>query len=83
MPHGEHLLTRMHDSQIPVWENPEWQAFALAGHIAMPKMQVLKLQDRSPEAVGAFFGVSASFARNHLKRCKIHMEPSQPQKRRW
>lgn len=71
LPSQQHTLLRVSDSAIKIYENPEWQAYAFAGHIAMPRGQVLKLPTLAPEAVARFFGVSQEFARQHLKRCGL------------
>jgi IrrE N-terminal-like domain len=56
---------------VPAFCDPEWQAWALAGAILMPRRTVMSLPDHSPRSVAAAYRVSESFAAAHLRRLKI------------
>lgn len=65
------ILPRARREEIPVYQDPEWQAWTLAGCMIMPSKTLLMLDDLSPRNVGEIYGVSESFATAHLRRSKI------------
>jgi hypothetical protein len=66
------LLNRVSRDSIRPFEDPEWQAWALAGCLVAPPKAISMLQDVSVSAVAATFGVSEGMAQAHLKRLKLH-----------
>ena len=70
-PNAPLLLARVSSSTLKPYQNPEWQAWTLAGCLLMPRAAIRKLRDRSPRNVGRVFEVSEDFARAHLQRLKI------------
>jgi len=62
------LLNRLSRADIPAFEDPEWQAWALAGCIMMPFHHVKEImQPGNIDRVASVFGVSQSFARKHIE----------------
>jgi hypothetical protein len=61
---------------VPAFRDPEWQAWALAGSILMPRKTLAMLTKPDPVAVADAYIVSAQFAQAHLKRLKIIQEAS-------
>ena len=59
---------------VPPFRDPEWQAWALAGCILMPRRTLTRLALREPAVVAETYVVSAQFATAHLKRLKISQE---------
>jgi len=51
--------------------DPEWQAWALAGAILMPRRTIAMLPDRSPRSVADAFFVSQKFAEVRLERLAV------------
>lgn len=73
-PPGALVLRRGTWKEIPPFRNAEWQAWALAGAIAMPRRTLLQLGGRLTVArVASTYGVSEGFARAHLKRLKMEV----------
>ena len=70
-PEREFALTRVERAAVPAFSDPEWQAWALAGAILMPRRTVLQLADFSPANLAAVYQVSERFAAVRLKRLKI------------
>lgn len=68
---GELALRRAAWREVPAFKNAEWQAWAIAGSVAMPRRTLAMLPRVTVEIVAEVYGVSHSFARSHLKRLKI------------
>jgi hypothetical protein len=62
---------RLDRSRLAEASDPEWQAWALAGAILMPRRTIAMLADRSPRAVGEVFFVSQRFAEVRLERLAV------------
>lgn len=73
MPNRTHLLNRIRRCDLAPYEDPEWQAFALAGCLAVPRTTLTPLirQGYTVEQLSRTFGVSAKFIRSHLRRLKL------------
>ncbi len=56
---------------MPAFSDPEWQAWALAGAILMPRRTVAMLTDQSAHSVAATYHVSEKFAAVTLRRLGI------------
>jgi hypothetical protein len=65
------LLARVPSERIKPYCNSEWQAWALAGCVLMPRRTLEMLRSLSPVYVGQIYGVSEAFALAHLKRLKL------------
>jgi Zn-dependent peptidase ImmA (M78 family) len=72
-PHRDLLLARVRRGSIPAYRDPEWQAWALAGCILMPRRTVKMLPDRSLSSLAHIYGVSEEFAQSHLRRLKVEV----------
>ena len=48
--------------------DPEWQAWALAGSIGMPRQTIGMLNNPSASDISGAYGFSTDFASNHLRR---------------
>jgi len=70
-PNSEVLLRRVPAGSIKTFRNPEWQAWALAGCLAMPRRTLAMLDDASPSNVAGTYEMSEDFARGHLRRLKL------------
>jgi hypothetical protein len=70
-PQRRHLLQRVLDERIKVYENPEWQAWALGGCVLAPRTGIKTLPGAGVTELAEFFGVSSDFMRAHLRRLKI------------
>lgn len=70
-PLGAALLNRVRRDQVKAYEDPEWQAWALAGCLLMPRRALMQLKTNSVAAVAEHFGVSEAMARSHLRRFKL------------
>lgn len=53
---------------LPAFNDPEWQAWALAGAILMPRRTIAMLPDAAAQTVAAAYQVSEQFAAVHLRR---------------
>jgi hypothetical protein len=53
---------------VPAFNDPEWQAWALAGAILMPRRTIAMLPAPTPQALAAIYHVSEQFAAVHLRR---------------
>jgi len=62
------------DAPVPAFRDPEWQAWAFAGCILMPRRTLTMLAQLDTETVADAYIVSAQFAQAHLKRLKIFSE---------
>jgi uncharacterized protein DUF955 len=56
---------------LPAFNDPEWQAWALAGAILMPRRTITMLAHPTAQAVADTYQVSEQFAAVHLRRLKI------------
>lgn len=68
---GASVLRRAAWGQVPAFRNAEWQAWAFAGSVAMPRRTILMLDSINPGEVARVYGVSDAFAASHLKRLKL------------
>lgn len=73
-PERQHLLQRVLNSNIKVYENPEWQAWALAGCILAPRTAIELMPYAGVTELADVFEVSASMMMSHLRRLKIVRE---------
>jgi hypothetical protein len=64
-------LSRMRRGDLKPFEDPEWQAWALAGCILMPRTTLETLAGHSLQFVADTYGVSVAMLRSHLKRLKL------------
>jgi hypothetical protein len=62
---------RLDRRQLAEANDPEWQAWALAGAILMPRRTIAMLPDRSPRSVADAFFVSQKFAEVRLERLAV------------
>jgi len=68
-PHAELLLSRRtRRSEIQAFEDPEWQAWALAGCILAPRKTLDLIASPSIEQAAIIYGISEGMLRSHLKR---------------
>jgi IrrE N-terminal-like domain len=65
------LTTRLDRRRLAEASDPEWQAWALAGAILMPRRTIAMLPDRSPRSVADVFFVSQKFAEVRLERLEV------------
>jgi Zn-dependent peptidase ImmA (M78 family) len=65
------LTTRLERRRLAEASDPEWQAWALAGAILMPRRTIAMLPDRSPRWVADVFFVSQKFAEVRLERLAL------------
>ena len=65
------LTTRLDRRRLAEVSDPEWQAWALAGAILMPRRTIAMLPDRSPRWVADVFFVSQKFAEVRLERLAV------------
>ena len=69
---GSRQTTRRLDlRRLAEASDPEWQAWALAGAILMPRRTIAMLPDRSPRSVAEAFFVSQKFAEVRLERLAV------------
>lgn len=63
------------DRQIPLWENPEWQAWHFAGALLMPESAVRSLIEKgiSFEKLAEHFSVNQPFLQSRLKKLDINI----------
>lgn len=54
--------------EIPAYRDPEWQAWAMAGALAMPLSMLKEHQHLDREEFVGMFGVSRDFVDSHLNR---------------
>lgn len=66
------LLSRHARGSLRAYCDPEWQAWALCGAIMMPRRTLQQLDSFNPATVAAHYHVNETFARNHLRRLKLH-----------
>lgn len=67
------LLARVKRSDLPPYRDPEWQAWALAGCLLMPRRTIEMLEDKSLFNIAEVYAVSPDFARSHSKRLRLIM----------
>jgi Zn-dependent peptidase ImmA (M78 family) len=71
---GTTTLNRVRRGDIRAYEDPEWQAWALAGCMLAPRKAVLSVISAGRRTVGGLarhFDVSEGMMRSHLKRLKL------------
>lgn len=73
-PNKELLLARYERQDLPAYREPEWQAWALAGSILMPRKALMMLRPRSFTDMAEVFGVSEQFTKQHARRLKFSFE---------
>ena len=66
-------LRMYRDDEIPLYENPEWQAWRFAKGLLMPVSMVVQAcqMNYSFEEMSSDFGVSVAFVRSRLKDLKL------------
>ena len=77
-PRDTSACRRVERGQLPQANDPEWQAWALAGAILMPRGCIAMMPDRSPRAVADAFFVSEKFAAIRLERLASIAEVALP-----
>jgi Zn-dependent peptidase ImmA (M78 family) len=65
------MAKRLERRQLAEASDPEWQAWAMAGAILMPRRTIAMLPDRSPRSVAEAFFVSQKFAEVRLERLAV------------
>jgi Zn-dependent peptidase ImmA (M78 family) len=65
------MAKRLERRQLAEASDPEWQAWAMAGAILMPRRTIAMLADRSPRSVAEAFFVSQKFAEVRLERLAV------------
>jgi hypothetical protein len=70
-PHKDLLLARIKRANLRPYKDPEWQAWALAGCLLMPRRTIELLEDQSVFNIAETYGVSPDFARSHAKRLRL------------
>ncbi|MCS6898511.1 MAG: ImmA/IrrE family metallo-endopeptidase [Myxococcales bacterium] len=63
-------LTRVSRAQLAPFRDPEWQAWAFAGCLLMPRSQLAAIR-KPPEEVAQLYGVSIPFAVAHYARLRL------------
>ena len=71
LPQRQHLLARQARRDLPAYCDPEWQAWAFAGALLIPRRAIQMLRRPSVEDVATTFHVSEQFVQAHLKRIKL------------
>lgn len=73
---GDHVKLRLyHQSDIPTYENPEWQAWRFAGALLMPEetfSNAIKL-GYSDRAIARVFRVNPAFVASRAKALKLEV----------
>ncbi len=67
---NDRIFHRLPDTEIPIYENPEWQAHRFAGGLLMPEAAVRKaisVYRDGRAALSTIFEVTPAFARSRLK----------------
>jgi len=65
------LLNRVRRGSLRAYEDPEWQAWTLAGCIIAPRSALEPVAARGPERLAPGFGVSGEFLQAHMRRLKL------------
>lgn len=71
LPNADLLLNRVRREEIKAFEDPEWQAWALAGCVLAPRKTLEMLSTSSIAVAADIYGVSEAMLRSHLKRLKL------------
>lgn len=71
---GELLLKRVTRKEIPAYEDPEWQAWALAGCILAPRQSIMTMAGASAAELAEAHGVSEAFMKAHLRRLRLEVK---------
>lgn len=71
LPNGDFLLNRMRRGEMKAYEDPEWQAWALAGCILAPRKTLDLLPTSRLDLAAETYGVSEAMLLSHLKRLKL------------
>lgn len=72
----EKALVRVARARLEAFRDPEWQAWAFAGCLLIPRASIQALGDCSPAEISRIHGVSAQFTAAHMARLKL--PPPQP-----
>ncbi len=66
-------LQRRHEDNVPIYANPEWQAFRFGGALLIPKtsLEIVLSQGASPEDMCKIFAVSLPFLNSRLRALKL------------
>lgn len=75
-PFRDFLLARVQRRAIPAYRDPEWQAWALAGCILIPRATINMLRDQSVQNLSRIYQVSETFVSSHLRRLKLNLRNS-------
>jgi hypothetical protein len=75
-PQRRAMLARTERGRIKAFTDPEWQAWALAGCILMPRRTIEMIAAISASAMASIYQVSEAMAHSHLKRLRIEGHPS-------
>ena len=68
---GDSVLHRVRRDELRPYEDPEWQAWGLAGCILAPRCTIETLADRPPSILAEIYEVSEGMVVSHLKRLKL------------
>jgi len=73
---GHDSLRLFHESEIPLYRNPEWQAWRFAGALLMPAQAFLSAvkSGESLRDLSQHFGVNASFVMTRARSLKINVK---------
>lgn len=77
----EKALVRVTRAQLAPYRDPEWQAWAFAGCLLMPRGSLESMQGRSLVDVARVHGVSTQFAAAHCARLKVPVGATEPDER--
>ncbi len=71
-----HSINLYRDIKVPLWENPEWQAWHFAGALLMPAQVVTELIDKgiTLKQLADHFNVNQPFLKSRLKKLGITMD---------
>lgn len=70
-PLGELALNRVSRDSLKPYEDPEWQAWALAGCVVAPRKMIEAAPASSVTELADLFGVSEGMMKSHLKRLRL------------
>ena len=65
-------MNRVARGELPPYEDPEWQAWTLAGYLLMPRAMVVRTGSLDVDEIAETFEVSPQMARQQLRRLAKH-----------
>jgi hypothetical protein len=66
-----YAFNRLRRRDLRAYEDPEWQAWALAGCILMPRRTIMMIEPRTLSHLSRVYKVSEDMVRSHLRRLRI------------